>query len=106
MESAGAEKLQTTVFYLLFFIPIIVSLVYWAWQRYKTRENQEKCPNCGELWAAVHLHEKFMGGFIKRYDPPIRMKGRRYLARFEKYQVSCKCKYCGHEWEFYKSEKQ
>ena len=95
-----------TIVYLLFLLPIVIPLLYWVWQTYRKRENEEKCPNCGELWAAVHLHEKLMGGFIKSYDPPIRRKGIRYIARFEKYQISCKCKYCGHECTFYKLEKQ
>ena len=71
MVSADAEKLQTTIVHFLLLLPIVISLVYWVWQRYKKSETEEKCPSCGKLWAAVHLHEKFMGAFQKMYNPPI-----------------------------------
>lgn len=92
--------------YLLFAMVLIFPFLFWVWNNYKKSEAEAKCPNCNRLWAAVYLHQQLMGMFQKMYEPPIRLRGRIYIARFEKYKINCKCKYCGYEWIFFKSVKQ
>lgn len=94
--------------YLVYAI-IIGYFIYWIWRGYEDRKNEAKCPSCNRFEAVVIIREELIGIFRKNYSPPIRLRGNENnpkMAWFEKYKTYCKCKYCGHEWMFFKSKRQ
>ena len=88
---------------LYFWVAIVPEV--WSWFTKIRHEN--KCPQCGEDWAAVSQNEELIGLFQKTQQVG---KASYYgdntkMVQYGKYRLYYKCKACGHEWISYTSRK-
>jgi hypothetical protein len=96
---------------VIFMVLVLVAGCAYLWKLYKDSENDSKCPNCGELWAAQKVNEKILGIFQKASPFSFLYKlfvfdRREKMIVYEKYEIQRRCKFCGHEWISVKSIKQ
>ena len=85
---------------------LLASLVAKLWVWFTKTRNENKCPQCGEDWAAVSQNEALVGIFPKaqlvrtsRHSSDVKM------VQYGKYRLHYKCKACDHEWVSYTSRK-
>lgn len=93
-----------TVMLIIF---LFVAVGFFILTQDKPKVDLGKCPNCGKLMAAETVDEQLLGIFRK--ESPLSFLYNKTvvsMATYEKYQVNCKCRFCGHLWSYQSVRRQ
>ena len=94
------QEIATDLFTFLWSLACVSMLIAGIWRFWKTRQEQGRCPECRRLKAREDFEQEMVGIFRRssRSFDQTRDRGEWSIIPQAKYQISHRCKYCGHDW--------